>query len=235
MRKALFVLAVIGLLAGGSVACSDSGGGPTGPSATNLKADFSLFTGNGLMVTMTDRSVAAVSKSINWGDKVVNSELTHIYAEPGEYTVTLTVTDSNGATATKTLSDQRVTMAVRSLGNLSNANPMPLPVGTPTGTCTLAAATENGKLRYNATMSPGGSSVQFYLLQDGTFAPGDVGCHSAPGDPSCPRGIGPQIITNSQQLVWDVTPAKYCIFVRNLSATAQNISGPVELEAPYFR
>lgn len=230
--RSLLLISVFGSLL---AACGGgSAGSPTSatPSAS-VTADFSLYTENGLMVTMTDRSSNAASRSINWGDGKSGADLVHIYDAVGDYTVTLTAIGSTGAISTKS-SIHRIGFAVRSIGNLTNASPMPLPSGAPTGTCTLQATPVEGQIRYRATMSPGGSAVQFYLLVDGTFAPGDVGCRTAPGDPSCPRGIGAQIVTNSQDVFFSVGPAKYCLFVRNLSTTAQNINGPVDFIAPFI-
>ena len=224
-------------LVGSGSACGGSTSIPAAPSSS-VKADFSLYTGNGVMVTMTDKSVGAISKNIAWGDDKTGTDLVHIYEKTGDYTITLTVTNQSGATDTKS-SAAHVTLAEFNLGSLTSVSSgtgdglLPSDSGA---TCTLAPVPVAGRLRYRAQMTPGGSQVQYYLLRYEDVQIGNIGCGSNRPSSSCPRGIGPQIISESQDVFWEVNPDRYCLAVRSISPApvGRRISGPVDLIAPYI-
>ena len=119
-RRSASIPALVGLLL--LPACGDSGGDPSGPSGPGENADpvarfVSEVTGavapvgvalDGSTSSDADGDVVAWSWDLGDGTTASGPRVSHAYDDPGTYSVTLTVTDDQGATAS---TDETITVA----------------------------------------------------------------------------------------------------------------------------
>jgi len=223
--RLLVVLAVVIFM----IACEKS---PLGPTPLNgIKADFSVYSGNGLKVGFFDKSTAMgdfiIIRKWDFGDGAESTEInpTHIYAAEGDYVVSLTVTGQSGATDKKVMSGLYFSWLRTHWANFFEVDLLPLPGGGLRGKCGPVKVA--GKLEADLKMSPGGSEVQVYLSPYPFF-----GC--SPNTTVCPGAIGPTTIMGDGVISWDVISAgDWCVLARNRSTIGQLLNGVIYHTYPH--
>lgn len=104
--KKVFLFLAAAVFAFSAISCEpkepDTPDGPDGPQVEAPTADFD-YSIDGLTVTFTDKSKNATSYKWTFGDGETSKEASpkHTYSAAGDYTVKLTVANSEGATANK--------------------------------------------------------------------------------------------------------------------------------------